>query len=130
MRDAADPERPLSVLVIEDVHDTADTLAEFLRTGCGYEVAVAYDGETGLKRAVADRPDVVVCDIGLPRLDGFKVAQQLADLVSPRPLLIALTAYGGTFRREQAMQVFDHYLTKPADPRVVAGLIQAHRGTA
>jgi two-component system, sensor histidine kinase len=126
MNDAADPERPVSVLVIEDVRDTADTLAEFLRVGCGYEVAVAYDGETGLKRAVADRPDAVVCDIGLPRLDGFKVAQQLADLLSPKPLLIAVTAYGGTFRREQAMQVFDHYLTKPADPHVLAGLIEAH----
>ena len=126
MSDAADPDRPLSVLIIEDVQDTADTLAEFLGTGCGYEVAVAYDGETGLKRAVADRPDVVVCDIGLPRLDGLKVAQQLTDLVSPKPLLIAVTAYGGTFRREQAMQVFDHYLTKPADPHAVAGLIEAH----
>ena len=126
MRNAADPDRPVSVLVIEDVPDTADTLAEFLRAACGYEVAVAYDGETGLKRAVADRPDAVVCDIGLPRLDGFKVAQQVADLVSPKPLLIAVTAYGGTFRREQAMQVFDHYLTKPVDPHVVAGLIEAH----
>ncbi|HKB01375.1 MAG TPA: response regulator [Gemmataceae bacterium] len=124
---AADPNRPLSVLVIEDVADTANTLAEFLRTACGYEVAVAYDGETGLKRAVADRPDVVVCDIGLPRLDGFKVAQQITDRVSPKPFLIAITAYGGTFRREQAMQVFDHYLTKPADPHTVAGLIESHR---
>ena len=127
MSDAADPDRPVSVLIIEDVHDTADTLAEFLRTACGYEVAVAYDGETGLKRAVADRPDVVVCDIGLPRLDGFKVAQQVTEFVSPKPQLIAVTAYGGTFRREQAMQVFDHYLTKPADPRAVAALIQARR---
>lgn len=127
MRDATDPDRPVSVLIIEDVADTADTLAEFLRGGCGYEAAVAYDGETGLKRATADRPDVVVCDIGLPRLDGFKVAQQITDLVSPKPLLIAVTAYGGTFRREQAMQVFDHYLTKPTDPREIAALIEAHR---
>jgi DNA-binding response OmpR family regulator len=127
MSGPADPSRRVSVLVIEDVRDTADTLAEFLRTACEYEVAVAYDGETGLKRAVADRPDAVVCDIGLPRLDGFKVAQQITDLVSPKPLLIAVTAYGGTFRREQAMQVFDHYLTKPTDPRAVAALIESHR---
>ena len=118
--------RPVSVLVIEDVADTADTLAEFLRLKCGYEVAVAYDGETGLKRAVADPPDVVVCDIGLPRLDGLRVAQQLADLLSPRPLLIAVTAYGGTFTRGPAMKVFDHYLVKPADPVEIAALIQAH----
>jgi DNA-binding response OmpR family regulator len=118
--------RPLSVLIIEDVADTADTLADYLRAACEFEVAVAYDGETGVKAARTDPPDAVVCDIGLPRLDGLRVAQELADSLSPRPLLIAVTAYGGTFRRDQALQVFDHYLVKPADPREVAALIAAH----
>ena len=127
MRESAAGARPVSVLIIEDVRDTADSLAEFLRTGCGYEVAVAYDGETGVKAAQTDPPDAVVCDLGLPRLDGLRVAQALADTLSPRPLLIAVTAYGGTFRREQAMQGFDHYLVKPADPHLVAALIETHR---
>ena len=127
MRESAAGARPVSVLIIEDVRDTADSLAEFLRTGCGFQVSVAYDGETGVKAAQTDPPDAVVCDLGLPRLDGLRVAQALADTLSPRPLLIAVTAYGGTFRREQAMQVFDHYLVKPADPHLVAALIETHR---
>ena len=127
MRESVAGARPVSVLIIDDVRDTADTLAEFLQTGCGFRVAVAYDGETGVKAAQTDPPDAVVCDLGLPRLDGLRVAQALADTLSPKPLLIAVTAYGGTFRREQAMQVFDHYLIKPADPHVVAALIEADR---
>jgi CheY-like chemotaxis protein len=116
--------RPVTVLVIEDVQDTADTLAEFLREGYGFEVRVATDGETGLKWAQADPPDAVVCDIGLPRLDGLKVAEQVRDTVSPRPLLIAVTAYGGTYTAAAAKGPFDHYLVKPADPFAVAALIE------
>jgi len=126
MTDPSPLGRPVSVLVIDDVQDTADSLAMYLRTANGFEVLTALDGEQGLKLAIADPPDAVVCDIGVPRVDGFQVAQQLADLLSPRPLLIAVTGFGGTFPREQALKVFDHYLVKPADPAEVASLIDAH----
>jgi two-component system CheB/CheR fusion protein len=119
----------VSVLVIDDLVDIADTLADYLRQARGFDVAVAYDGETGLKRAVADRPDAVVCDIGLPRLDGIRLARQLREQVSPAPLLIAVTAYGGTFRRTDVLAVFDHYLVKPADPDEIMSLIETGRGT-
>jgi DNA-binding response OmpR family regulator len=118
------PARPVTVLVIEDVRDTADSLAEFLRTGYGFDVRVATDGETGLKWAQADPPDAIVCDIGLPRLDGLQVARQVRDTVSPCPLLIAVTAYGGTFPQAAALGPFDHYLVKPADPFELAALIE------
>ena len=119
------PARPVTVLVIEDLRDTAETLAEFLRTGYGFDVRVATDGETGLKWAQADPPDAIVCDIGLPRLDGLQVARQVRDTVSPCPLLIAVTAYGGTFTQSAALGPFDHYLTKPADPATVIRLLAA-----
>ena len=118
--------RRVTVLVIEDVQDTADTLAEFLTQGYGFEVSVAADGETGLKWAQADPPDAVVCDIGLPRLDGLKVAEQIRHTVSPCPLLIAVTAYGGTYTAADALGPFDHYLVKPADPRAITALLRAH----
>ena len=126
MTDPSPPTPPVSVLVIDDVQDAADSLALYLRTAHGFEVRTALDGEQGLKLAVADPPDAVVCDIGVPRMDGFQVAQQLSDLLAPRPLLIAVTGFGGTFPREQALRVFDHYLVKPADPSEVASLIEAH----
>jgi len=126
MTDPSPLGRPVSVLVIDDVQDAADSLALYFRAIHGFEAQTALDGEQGLKLAIADPPDAVVCDIGVPRLDGFQVARQLTDLLSPRPLLIAVTGFEGTFPREQALQVFDHYLVKPADPDEVAALIDAH----
>ena len=117
---------PISVLVIEDLMDTADSLARFLRVGSGFEVRVAYNGETGVKMAFADPPQVVVCDIGLPRLNGLRVAGELAEL-KPRPLLIAVTAYGGVYTEDLARAAgFDHYLVKPADPFEIERLILEH----
>jgi DNA-binding response OmpR family regulator len=123
MNEVAKRTSPISVLVIDDLKDTADTLAEYLRQGCGYEVRVANDGVTGLKWAQKQPPDVVISDIGLPQLDGLQVARQIRETVFPCPLLIAVTAYGGTFTRESAYEAFDYYHVKPADPRDIAALV-------
>jgi DNA-binding response OmpR family regulator len=118
---------PARVLVIEDNQDTADSIARFLRVGCGFDVRTTLDGEKGLKLALADPPDAIVCDIGLPRLNGLKVARELTDTLTTKPLLIAVTAYGGTYPEEMAREAgFDHYLVKPADPFRIEGLIQGH----
>jgi DNA-binding response OmpR family regulator len=119
--------RPASVLVVEDHVDTADSLARFLRTAVGFDVRVAYDGASGVEQAVARPPDVVVCDLSLPRLHGFGVAQQVAGLVSPRPLLIAVTAFGGIYPEDQVRAAgFDAVLTKPADPFAIERLVADH----
>jgi two-component system, chemotaxis family, CheB/CheR fusion protein len=116
-----------SVLVVEDNQDAADSLARFLRIAVGYDVRVAYDGASGVEWAVADPPDAVVCDLSLPRLHGFGVAQQVAGLVSPRPLLIAVTAFGGIYPEDEVRAAgFDAVLTKPADPSAIGRLITAH----
>lgn len=123
-------DRTASVLIIEDDPDTADSLARFLRIGCGYTVATASDGLTGIRMAVADQPDVVVCDIGLPKRNGLFVAEELAMFV-PRPLLIAVTGYEAQVSQGLAEAVgFDHYLLKPADPFRIQALIEAHPGNA
>jgi DNA-binding response OmpR family regulator len=62
MEDMHRYESPLSVLVVEDMEDTADTLAEYLRQGYGYDVRVANDGATGLKWTQVDPPDIVITD--------------------------------------------------------------------
>jgi DNA-binding response OmpR family regulator len=118
---------PAAVLVVEDNMDAADSMARFLRVAAGFDVRVAYDGLAGIKAAEADPPDAVVCDIQLPRVNGLQVAQHLAASGRSRPLLIAVTAYGGQFPEEKARAAgFDHYLTKPADPFAIEGLIKAH----
>ena len=115
------------ILIIEDNLDTADGLARFLRIGCGYTVMTAFDGLKGLEMALADRPDVVICDLGLPKRNGLLVGEQILSTLEPRPLLIAVTGYGDHATRELARTAgFDHFLVKPADPFEIEALIQSH----
>jgi CheY-like chemotaxis protein len=122
---------PLSVLVVDDQMDVADSLARFLRVAVGHKVRVAYDGDAAVRMATAaDPPDAVVCDLRMPKLDGFRAAEALAKLI-PRPLLIAVTAYTGDYPEDLALLAgFDHYLAKPADPFAVEALIRDHERPA
>jgi CheY-like chemotaxis protein len=126
--DSVNTDKPISVLVIEDSMDVADSIARFLHVAAGYEVRVAYNGEAGLKAAFADRPDVVVCDIAMPRMSGLRVAEELSQL-RPAPLLIAVTAFAGAYPEELALVAgFNHYFQKPADPFAIEATIRNHFG--
>jgi CheY-like chemotaxis protein len=82
----------IRVLVVEDNRDSADSLRLLLGL-YGYEVAVAYCGHDGVQAAQQHRPDVVLCDIGLPGLDGYGVARKLrGDPATAQARLIAVTA--------------------------------------
>jgi len=81
------------VLIIEDNVDTRETLRRLLEMD-GHEVQEAADGAEGLEIALATRPDVVIVDIGLPRLDGYQVARRLRTALGRGPLLVAVTGYG------------------------------------
>jgi two-component system, sensor histidine kinase len=118
--------KEISVLIIEDQRDVADSLALFLEHVCHFRVTVARNGKTGVGAALRERPDAVVCDIGLPEMDGYQVAAELSR--KPRkPLLIAVTAYGDDDARERALAAgFDHYLVKPADPEELEAIVRNH----
>jgi DNA-binding response OmpR family regulator len=119
--------RALSVLIVEDNADTAESLARFLRLGCGYDVSTAWDGVKGIRAALDHNPDVIVCDIGLPKRDGLQVAEELSEQMPRRPLMIAVTGYGNRVTRDQAMAAgFDHFLVKPANPFEIEALIEAY----
>jgi len=112
------------VLVVEDNLDAGETLAELLRS-VGHVVDLAIDGPSGLALFESVRPQVVLCDIGLPGMDGYEVvAQMCASSHEPRPALIAVTGYGDAEHVERAMAAgFDHCVTKPVDPDVLLRLI-------
>lgn len=117
-------ERRALILVIDDNWDVADSLARFLRVGMGHEVRVAYDGASGVRVAGEFGPEVVVCDIAMPKLSGLGVAAALGNM-SPRPLLVAITAFAAEFPEAKAREAgFDCFLAKPVDPFVVGSLIQ------
>jgi PAS domain S-box-containing protein len=107
----------LRILVIEDNKDAADSLRVFLEL-LGHEVAVAYTGPEGVNTAGRFRPAVVLCDIGLPGLDGYGVARELRrDPATAGSRLIAVTGYGSDEDRRRSREAgFDLHLTKPVDP--------------
>ncbi len=92
----------------------------------GHRVRVAYTGPEGVRAAREGTPDVVLCDIGLPGLDGYGVAAEVRrDPATARARLIAITGYGSEDdRRRAAASGFDHLLTKPADPAVLLRLLR------
>jgi signal transduction histidine kinase/integral membrane sensor domain MASE1/CheY-like chemotaxis protein len=110
----AEPARRLRILLVEDNEDSAEALDHLLRRK-GHEMHVARDGNDGLARALALRPDVVLLDIGLPGLDGFEVARRLRKQADEDgTLLVALTGYGQEADRRRARESgFDHHLVKP-----------------
>jgi signal transduction histidine kinase/ActR/RegA family two-component response regulator len=112
------------VLLVEDNADVADMLAAYLRQ-LGHEVIQTRDGRAGLDVALQQRPEVIVCDIGLPGLDGYEIAGRIRRTSGPQScVLIAVSGYGDSIDRERARQAgFDHHLTKPADPVQLADLI-------
>jgi two-component system CheB/CheR fusion protein len=112
---AVPPEGPaLHVLVVDDYVDTTRALERLLRI-MGHTVSVAHDGRTGIELAQRLRPDVILLDIGLPRMNGYSVAKHLRSLgVSTR--IIALTGYSAEPDRERVREAgIDGHLVKPVD---------------
>jgi two-component system, chemotaxis family, CheB/CheR fusion protein len=116
------------ILVVEDHADTARTLSMLLRLK-GHETRSAPDGPSGLAEALSWRPDGVVCDIGLPGLDGWELAARLRAGLGPSAVLIALTGYCTAADVERSREAgFDHHLAKPADPDELIAALGPARG--
>jgi signal transduction histidine kinase len=112
------------VLVVEDNLDTAETLRDLLELS-GFEVAVAGSGGEGVAAAHRFHPEVVLCDLGLPGMNGFEVASALRrDPTTASARLIALTGYGGDEDRRRSREAgFDLHLTKPVEPSLLRRLL-------
>jgi CheY-like chemotaxis protein len=109
-------------VLIDDSVDSVEALSMLLKLE-GHVVHVAYDGVTGLALIEAVGPDVVLCDIGLPGMNGYQVAQAVRRLARV-PLLVAITGYGHADDVGLAARSgFDHYLVKPVDPAAVLELL-------
>ncbi len=122
------PAPPRRVLVVDDNVDAAESLAMLLRVG-RHDVRTAQDGATALQVAEAFRPEVVLLDLGLPRMDGFEVARRLREQEGvEKALLVALTGHGQEEDRRRSLEAgFDAHLVKPADPAALQRLL-AGRG--
>jgi len=117
-----------SILVIEDNDDARESLRRLLEL-TGHRVSAAADGAAGLTAALLSKPEVVLVDVGLPKMDGYEVAQRIRATAGDwRPFLVALTGYGLPEDRSRALEAgFDAHLVKPVDHAALEGLLSAPR---
>ena len=122
--------RQRRVLLIDDNIDAAESLAQLLSLS-GHDARTAIDGMSGLRVAAEFEPEVVFCDLGLPGMSGYEVAQALRELPHGRELvLVALTGYGQPSDRERTAQAgFDAHLVKPVDPAVIESFLDDYAET-
>ncbi|HEY1553183.1 MAG TPA: response regulator [Kofleriaceae bacterium] len=108
------PASKLKILVVEDNDDIADTLADLLGN-LGHRVAVARTGPEGVALVQDVQPDIVLCDLGLPGMDGLEVCRAVRRLeLRAQPIMIALTGWGREDDRRRTSDAgFDHHLVKP-----------------
>ncbi len=111
------------ILLIEDNVDANDMLTSLL-TLEGYLVDSALDGHGGMLMACAQPYDIIICDIGLPTMDGYEIIASLRKVLARWPCFIALSGYNQTQDRQRAIDAgFDHFLAKPASIDVLLDLI-------
>lgn len=118
----------LRVLVVEDDQHAAFAL-EMLLKHEGVDAQVARDGETAIKLAESWRPQIVLLDIGLPRMSGYEVAEAIRTTSwGPGMLLVAITGWGAESDKARARNAgFDEHWTKPLDPWRLVALLSRYR---
>jgi CheY-like chemotaxis protein len=114
------------ILVVDDNRDGADMLALRLKLA-GQDVLTAYDGRSAIALAKANRPDLVLLDIGLPEMDGYAVARELRAAEETRAaILVAVTGFGTDDDRARAAAAgFDHHVVKPIDTHQLKMILAA-----
>jgi CheY-like chemotaxis protein len=121
------PMAPLDIVVIEDSEDSAEMLAAVLKT-MGHRVSIAHDGPAGIALVERERPRVVLCDLGLPDMDGLEVCRRVRTLgLAAQPVMVALTGWGREYDRRRTKEAgFDDHLVKPVGAeklRLVLGAV-------
>jgi CheY-like chemotaxis protein len=115
------------VLIVDDNKAAAEMLS--LVVGMlGSEVRTAYDGQEAIQLAAEFRPDVVLMDIGMPRMDGYEAARRIRQQPwGEKMALVALTGWGQNEDKQRTADAgFDHHWVKPAEPAAIQALIAAH----
>jgi two-component system cell cycle response regulator DivK len=117
------------ILVVEDQEDLRAILRDLL-TGSGYDVIEAVDGGEGVARAQSERPDLILMDIQLPRMDGYEASRRIkADPDLKATLIIAVSSFAMKGDEEKARASgCDAYVTKPYSPFQLLGVVRGFLG--
>jgi signal transduction histidine kinase len=116
----------LRVLIVDDNVDAARSLAKMLDI-LGYQTLLAHDGPDGVEIALREHPDVLLLDLGLPRLSGYQVCQSLRQQGLTSALIVAVTGYGQDSDRRLTVEAgFDVHLVKPVGMQAIQELLANH----
>jgi CheY-like chemotaxis protein len=123
-RTEGDLKSSLRILVVDDNRDSADSLSMMLKM-MGNDTRTAYDGEEAVAAAADFRPNVILLDIGLPKLIGYETCRQIRDQPEGNEVvIIAQTGWGQEDDRQRTHDAgFDHHMVKPVDPQVLIKLL-------
>ena len=124
------PSRPIAhrILVADDNRDAAESMGMLLRL-MGNEVRTAYDGVDAVEQAEAFRPDLILLDIGMPKLNGYDAAKRIREKSwSAGTMLVAVTGWGQEEDKRRTSEAgFDCHFTKPLDPAALHKLVAEFR---
>lgn len=106
------------ILVVDDNEDSRELVKKILKKH-GYEIIEAVDGEDAIVKAVAYRPDLILMDISIPKIDGYEVTKRLKSRVDFKEIpIIAFTAHAMKGDQEKALEAgCDGYISKPINVR-------------
>jgi len=114
----------LGVLIVDDCPDTTDSMALLVRMW-GHRVHSANDGPTALRLAEQHCPDVVLLDLGMPRMNGWEVARQLRKILGlQEALVVAISGYAFAADQRRSLEAgCDRHLSKPVSPELIRELL-------
>jgi len=109
---------PKKILIVEDNQDNRELVVKVLRNK-GFDLAEAADGEEAIEKAVSEKPDLILLDISLPKLDGYEVVKRLKSMEEFREIpVVAFTAHAMKGDREKVIaEGFEGYISKPINVR-------------
>jgi two-component system cell cycle response regulator DivK len=109
---------PRKILIVEDNEDNRELAVKVLRNK-GFETVTAVDGEEAIEKAVSEKPDLILLDISLPKLDGYEVAKRLKNMEEFKDIpIVAFTAHAMKGDREKVIAAgFEGYISKPINIR-------------
>lgn len=118
---------PGKILIVDDNQDSRELVVKILKNR-GYQTIEAVDGEEALKKAVAERPDLILMDRSLPKIDGYEVTRRLKGQEEFKDIpIVALTAHAMRGDREKALEAgCEGYISKPINVRELPELITSY----
>jgi len=118
---------PKKILVVDDNNDSRELVVKVLKNQ-GYEMIEAIDGEEALEKAVSEKPDLILMDISIPKLNGYEVTKRLKSLEEVKEIpVVALTAHAMKGDRAKAIEAgCEGYISKPINVRELPAQVKSY----